>query len=145
MDTTQLFSLDQIADTVNRAKLGSQRAKREAMRLGSYDQNSFGQQFSSQISQAQQPQEFAGAGRQEVTPNLDISLLNAVGGTTSKYNGKDYYYSPYDMSKLSWGTQQVGDQDLGQGKYNIMRGGESIGTGYKSLQDTMNDFGIGNI
>lgn len=145
MADTMGLGLDQaqIADAINRQKLGTQRQKNEMMRLGTSDPNSFAMNNSSQISQAAQPSEFWGAGRQLMSPDIDMSLLKGVGGTTSNIGGQDYYYSPYDMSKTSWGNYDPSqDTDLGKGQYQINRNGQNLGTGYKSLADTLKDYGL---
>lgn len=145
MADTMGLGLDQaqIADAINRQKLGTQRQKNEMMRLGTSDPNSFAMNNSSQISQAAQPSEFWGAGRQLMSPDIDMSLLKGVGGTTSNIGGQDYYYSPYDMSKTSWGNYDPSqDTDLGKGQYQINRNGQTLGTGYKSLADTLKDYGL---
>lgn len=145
MADTMGLGLDQaqIADAINRQKLGTQRQKNEMMRLGTSDPNSFAMNNSSQISQAAQPSEFWGAGRQLMSPDIDMSLLKGVGGMTSNLGGQDYYYSPYDMSKTSWGNYDPSqDTDLGKGQYQINRNGQTLGTGYKSLADTLKDYGL---
>lgn len=132
----QVFDQSQIADAINRQKMGSQRQRREMMRLGETDPNAFSLQNKSFLQQAQQPTEFLGAGRKEITPNTDLSMLSALGGSTQKTNdGQQFYYSDYDLGKASWGTMDADDVDLGGGKYSIMNNGQNLGTGYKSVQD----------
>lgn len=141
----QVFDQSQIADAINRQKIGSQRQRREMMRLGETDPNAFSLQNKSFLQQAQQPTEFLGAGRKEVTPNTDLSLLSALGGTTQKTNdGQQFYYSDYDLGKASWGTMDADDIDLGGGKYSIMNNGQNLGTGYKSVQDAARELRLKN-
>lgn len=137
---TNVLDQASIADAINRQKVGSQRTKNEMMRQGTQDPGSFAMNNQQQISQAQQPQEFWGAGRKETPVGTDESLIGAIGGTKAKLGGQDFYYSPYDVTKASWGTQDADDIDLGGGKYNIMHNGNSLGTGYKSLADTIKDY-----
>lgn len=141
----QVFDQSQIADAINRQKIGSQRQRREMMRLGETDPNAFSLQNKSFLQQAQQPTEFLGAGRKEVTPNTDLSLLSALGGTTQKTNdGQQFYYSDYDLGKASWGTMDADDIDLGGGKYSIINNGQTLGTGYKSIQDAARELRLKN-
>lgn len=139
---TNILDQAQIADAINRQKLGSQRTKNEMMRQGTQDPGAFAMNNQSQIQQAQQPSEFWGAGRKELTAGTDQSLLGALGGTKTNLGGQDFYYSPYDLSKASWGSQDADDLDLGGGKYSIMNNGSNLGTGYKSLADTIKDYQI---
>ena len=140
---TNVLDQAQIADAINRQKVGSQRVKNEMMRQGTQDPGAFAMNNQPQIQQAQQPQEFWGAGRKELLAGTDESLLSAIGGTKTNLGGQDFYYSPYDVSKASWGLQDTDDLDLGQGKYSIMSNGANLGTGYKSLADTLKDYGHG--
>jgi len=97
MDTP--LSLEQIADTINRAKIGNQKHKDELMRLGTSDPTSFKAQFSNQLREQQQPSEFWGAGRklaQNQTP--DEETLDYVGGALPKLGGDYYYYGNTDFS-----------------------------------------------
>jgi len=139
---TNILDQAQIADAINRQKLGSQRTKNEMMRQGTQDPGAFTMNNQSQIQQAQQPSEFWGAGRKELPAGTDQSLLGALGGTKANLGGQDFYYSPYDISKASWGSQDADDIDLGDGKYSIMNNGSNLGTGYKSLADTIKDYQI---
>ena len=129
----------QIADAINRQKLGTQRQRNEMMRLGTSDPNSFIMQNQSQLQQAQQPADFLGAGRKALEPGTDKSLIEGLGGYTTKMNGEDFYYAPYDVSKASWGKYQEGDINNNDGTYSIMRNGQNLGTGYKTLQETISD------
>lgn len=141
----QVFDQSQIADAINRQKIGSQRQRREMMRLGETDPNAFSLQNKSFLQQAQQPTEFLGAGRKEITPNTDLSMLSALGGTTQKTSdGQQFYYSDYDLSKASWGTMDADDIDLGGGKYSIINNGQTLGTGYKSVQDAARELRLKN-
>jgi len=129
----------QIADAINRQKISDRRIRNEMMRQGTSDPNSFAMQNQKQLQQAQQPSEFWGAGRKELLPGTDASLVGALGGSTAKLGGQDFYYSPYDLSKASWATQDTDDVDLGNGKYSIIQNGQNLGTGYKSLADTIKE------
>ena len=62
-DPAQILSQEQIADAINRAKIGSQRQKNEMMRLGTSDPTSFQMNFNTQLQDQSAPQEFWGAGR----------------------------------------------------------------------------------
>ena len=74
----QVFDQSQIADAINRQKIGSQRQRREMMRLGTTDPNAFALQNQPSLQQAQQPSEFLGAGRKPLPPGSDRSLLQAL-------------------------------------------------------------------
>lgn len=98
----QQLGLDEVADAVNRTKVGDMRHRRELMRLGMSDPSTFSSQFSSTLQQ----------------PNQQANIPG------------------YQL-----GTQGYETQDLGLGKYNILgQDGQSIGTGYKSVSDTISDY-----
>jgi len=139
MDINQPLDQAQIADAVNRQKVGTQRQRNEMMRLGTSDPNSFAMQNQKQLQDAQQPAEFWGAGRkiaEDQNPDLDaantINPLVKLGGI---YN----YYGDTDSSSAKWGTP-YGKTDIGGGKYNILGSqGQTLGTGYKSLQESISE------
>jgi len=190
MDTP--LSLEQIADTINRAKIGNQKHKNELMRLGTSDPTSFKAQFSNQLQEQQQPSEFWGAGRklaQNQNPdeeinnyvgdalptlggdryyygNIDYSipeniqssitdagfkptsstinptLYNLFGNNTpiTKFRNQEYYKGDIDPSKGQFGIQGYNQQDIGDGRYNILdQGGNSLGVGYKGLEDAIKE------
>lgn len=94
-----VLTLDQIADAVNRAKLGNQRHKNEMMRLGTSDPTSFRSQFATQLSEQQQPSEFWGAGRQLAqNQNPDQEINDYVGDALPTLGGQRYYYGNVDYS-----------------------------------------------
>lgn len=136
--------LAQIADTINRKKISDKRLRNEQMRQGITDPNSFAAINQTQLQQAQQPSEFWGAGRKEMSGDVDPTLVSALGGSTAKLGGQDFYYGNFDPSKASWATQDADDVDLGMGKYKIMQNGQELGTGYKSLADTIKDYNLPN-
>lgn len=190
----QPLGLDQIADVINRSKLGEQKKKNEMMRLGTSDPTAFQLQYKDQLLQQQQPQEFWGAGRKLAqNQNPDEETLNYVGGalpklggqhyyygdtdfsipeniqnsilgagfkTTSKtidptiynlmstapitkYRGQEYYKGDVDPSNAQWGTQGYNQQDLGDGRYNILdTSGNTLGIGYKNLEDTIKELAL---
>ena len=136
----QVFDQSQIADAINRQKIGSQRQRREMMRLGTTDPSAFALQNQPSLQQAQQPSEFLGAGRKPLPPGSDRSLLQAAGlGLQDTSSEGTVYYGDQDPLKFSWGGRDADDIDLGGGKYNIMSGGQSVGTGYKSVQDAIRE------
>jgi hypothetical protein len=95
----QTLSLDQVADVINRAKLGNQKHKNELMRLGTSDPTSFKSQFSKQLNEQQQPSEFWGAGRKLAqNQNPDEELNNYVGDALPTLGGDRYYYGNTDFS-----------------------------------------------
>ncbi len=136
------LGLDQLSDIVNRAGVADKRRRNEMIRLGASDPTSFNTLYANQIQQAEQPTEFLGAGRKEYDPaTADTGLIGALGGTTQQTKaGQNFYYGDFDLSKGRWGTQDTDDIDLGGGKYTMMENGQNIGTGYKSLQDTIRDY-----
>lgn len=94
-----VLPLDQIADAINRAKLGNQKHKNELMRLGTSDPTSFKSQFSKQLNEQQQPSEFWGAGRKLAqNQNPDEELNNYVGDALPTLGGDRYYYGNTDFS-----------------------------------------------
>lgn len=131
----------QIADVINRQKIGNIRQRNEMMRLGTSDPSAFALQNQPAIQQAEQPSEFLGAGRKEVAnPNIDSSLSNLFNVQTT--GGHKFYYGDYDPSNAQWGTTGYGTEDVGNGKYNIIgKNGTVLGTGYKSLEDTIREMG----
>ena len=133
-DPAQILSQEQIADAINRAKIGSQRQKNEMMRLGTSDPTSFQMNFSKQLQDQAAPQDYLGAGG-KVTNDL---ITNQ-----EPYNYPEPAYSNnnFDLSKIKWGTEGYNQQDLGDGRYNILdQSGNNLGIGYKSLDDTIRDF-----
>lgn len=115
----QVFDQSQIADAINRQKIGSQRQRREMMRLGETDPNAFSLQNKSFLQQAQQPTEFLGAGRTDNIPTVslngqqltgyDDSNLGSLYSMNSGYKDTpfDYtdsvgkgYYTPDTQSKV---------------------------------------------
>lgn len=139
MDINQPLDQAQIADAVNRQKAGTQRQRNEMMRLGTSDPNSFAMQNQKQLQEAQQPAEFWGAGRkiaEDQAPDLDAAgVINPLVKLGGVYN----YYGDTDSSSAKWGTP-YGKTDIGGGKYNILGSqGQTLGTGYKSLQDSISE------
>ena len=98
-DPAQILSQEQIADAVNRAKIGSQRQKNEMMRLGTSDPTSFQMNFSKQLQDQAAPQEFWGAGRKlasNQTPDQETS--DFAGAALPTLGGQRYYYGDTDYS-----------------------------------------------
>jgi len=94
-----ILPLDQIADAINRAKLGNQKHKNEMMRLGTSDPTSFKSQFATQLSEQQQPSEFWGAGRKLAqNQNPDQEINDYVGEALPTLGGQRYYYGNVDYS-----------------------------------------------
>lgn len=188
----QTLSLDQVADAINRAKIGNQKHKNELMRLGTSDPTSFKAQFSKQLNEQQQPSEFWGAGRklaQNQNPdeelsnyvgdalpilggdryyygntdfsipenvqssivnagykptesNINPTLYNLFGNNTpiTKFRNQEYFKGDIDPSKGQFGTQGYTQQDIGNGRYNILdTSGNSLGIGYKGLEDAIKE------
>lgn len=136
------MGLDQLNNVMLKSKISDKRKRNEMLRLGQQDPTAFAVQNTQALQQPEQPTEFLGAGRKEYQPGtIDESLLSALGGTTQRTNsGQNFYYSGnYDLTKAKWGTQDQDDINLGGGKYTIMEGGQSLGTGYKSLADSIKD------
>ena len=80
-DPAQILSQEQIADAINRAKIGSQRQKNEMMRLGTSDPTSFQMNFSKQLQDQAAPQDYLGAGGK---------LTNDLIPKQETYNYNDY-------------------------------------------------------
>ena len=129
-DPAQILSQEQIADAINRAKIGSQRQKNEMMRLGTSDPTSFQMNFSKQLQDQAAPQDYLGTGGK---------VTNDLISNQDTYNYNDQT-SNFDVSKIKWGTEGYNQQDLGDGRYNILdQSGNNLGIGYKSLDDTIKD------
>lgn len=136
------MGLDQLNNVMLKNKISDKRKRNEMLRLGQQDPTAFAVQNTQALQQPEQPTEFLGAGRTEYQPGtIDESLLGALGGTTQHTkSGQNFYYSGnYDITKAKWGTQDQDDINLGGGKYSIMEGGKNLGTGYKSLADSIRD------
>lgn len=98
-DSSQILGLDQIADAVNRAKLGSQRRKNEMIRLGTSDPTSFQMNFKNQLKEQQGSQDILLAGNKLAgNQNPDQETQDFVGNALSKAGGKYYYYGDTDYS-----------------------------------------------
>lgn len=142
------LGLDQasIADAINRKYQGySQKQKNQMMQAGTQDPGSFSLQYQPEIQQAKQPTEFWGAGRKEAQGSVDPTIQSALGFGTSNLGGTNYYYGDIDPSTVQWGTNGYTTNDLGGGKYDILGADkQSIGTGYKSVLDTLKDMGVRN-
>ena len=140
-----LDTLAEVSDVVQRKKGLSNRMRNEAIRQGIQDPTNFQTEFAPQIQQAQQPTEFYGAGRKEISDqNYDLGLPNIFGAQTQSIGGQKFYYGDYDPSKVQYGLGDYKTQDIGQGKYNILgNDGNVLGTGYKSVLDTINEMAPG--
>jgi len=105
----------QIADAVNRSGVGNtQRSRRELMRLGESDPDAFRSKY----------------GEFMVQPQVQAMVQPQVQAQQTPYSYFDYN-NPGD------GYSTV---DLGKGQYNILDStGTSLGTGYKSLQDSIKE------
>ena len=135
----------QVADAINRKYQGmSQRERNQKMaQAQSGGASQFQSQYGNELAQAQQPTEFWGAGRKLAENQApDESAVNAAGGTLATLGGQKYYYGDTDLSSAQWGTGGYNTSDIGGGKYNILgKDGGVLGTGYKSLQDTIKEMG----
>jgi hypothetical protein len=98
-DPTQILSQEQIADAINRAKIGSQRQKNEMMRLGASDPTSFQMNFNTQLQDQSAPQEFWGAGRKLASnQSPDQETSDFAGAALPTLGGQRYYYGDTDYS-----------------------------------------------
>lgn len=98
-DPAQILSQEQIADAINRAKVGSQRQKNEMMRLGTSDPTSFQMNFNKQLQDQAAPQEFWGAGRKLASnQNPDQETVDYTGAALPSLGGQRYYYGDTDFS-----------------------------------------------
>lgn len=98
-DPAQILSQEQIADAINRSKLGSQRQKNEMMRLGTSDPTSFQMNFNTQLQDQSAPQEFWGAGRKLASNQApDQETSDFAGAALPTLGGQRYYYGDTDYS-----------------------------------------------
>ena len=98
-DPAQILSQEQIADAINRAKIGSQRQKNEMMRLGASDPTSFQMNFNTQLQDQSAPQEFWGAGRKLASnQSPDQETSDFAGAALPTLGGQRYYYGDTDYS-----------------------------------------------
>ena len=97
---TQQLGLDQIADIVNRQKIGDKRLRNQMMQLGTTDPSSFALQNQQFLQQAQQPQEqmFAGSDNTPSAVTQDGYQLKGYdqSGLQNLYNTNPQYqgYTP---------------------------------------------------
>lgn len=140
-DPTVGLDQSEIADIVNRKKISNTRQRREMMRMGNTDQASFVQQSQPQIQQAQQPQEFWGAGRKLAqNQNVGDDLYSIFGQSLPKLGGDLYYYGDNDYSTAQIGTQGYDLVDKGKAVYDITKDGNVLGQFYGSVADAINSY-----
>jgi len=86
---------------------------------------------------------FTDYGYKPTTKSVDTSILPLLSDIkTSKFRDQFYYSGSNDPSLAQWGTNGYQTQDLGGGKYNIFGSDNSLlGTGYKSVADTISELG----
>jgi len=141
LDPTNGLDQSEIADIVNRKKISNTRQRREMMRMGNTDQSSFMQQNQQELQQAQQPQEFWGAGRKLAqNQNMDSDLYSIFGQSLPKLGGDLYYYGDNDYSTAQIGTQGYNLVDKGKAVYDITKDGNVLGQSYGSVADAINSY-----
>lgn len=123
--------LEDVNDVVQRAGVSDKRKRNLAIRSGMENQGDFQQQNAGVMRQAQQPTEFLGSGRKmAANQNPDANLASLFGGPLSKTSEGWQYYGDTDYSTTQAGTAGYDTKGIGGGKYDISKGGSSIGTGY---------------
>ncbi len=123
--------LEDVNDVVQRAGFSDKRKRNLAIRSGMENQGQFQQENASGIQQAQQPSEFLGAGRKmAANQNPDAGLASLFNGPLTKSSEGWQYFGDTDYSTAQAGTAGYDTKGIGGGKYDISRGGSSIGTGY---------------
>lgn len=141
LDPTNGLDQSEIADIVNRKKISNTRQRREMMRMGNTDQSSFVQQNQQELQQAQQPQEFWGAGRKLAqNQNVDSDLYSIFGQSLPKLGGDLYYYGDNDYSTAQIGTKGFDLVDKGNATYDITKDGNVLGQSYGSVVDAINSY-----
>ncbi len=140
------LSQDQIYDIVSRNKISDRRKRNEMFRSGIQDPNAFALQNSDQISQAAQPQEYWPAGGHPLNSTTNDPILSSLFNIkTRPEDGQQYYWGDINPNDVTVGTGDHRTEDLGLGKYNIYGQDNSLlGTGYKSVRDTIADYSIQN-
>lgn len=125
------LDLSQVSNAVSMNMVSDPRKRNEMIRMGLSDPNAFALQNQGQLQQAQQPSEFAGAGRQLASnQNPDVSAANLVGGIHN-VDGQYYYYGDKDTSTAQFGTGGYTLSDIGGGKQNILNpDGSVVGVNY---------------
>ena len=120
---TQQLGLDQIADVINRQKIGDRRLRNQMMQLGTTDPNAFAMQNKDFLQQAKQPQELMFAGSNN-TPaavqqdgyqlkGYDDAGLQSLYNTSPQYKGFDPSYTDSAGKKYFSLEQQDQIEKLG--------------------------------
>lgn len=131
VDAFNPAQLEDVNDVVQRAGFSDKRKRNLAIRSGMENQGQFQQENMSGIQQAQQPSEFLGAGRKmAANQNPDAGLASLFGGPLTKSSEGWQYFGDTDYSTAQAGTAGYDTKGIGGGKYDISKGGSSIGTGY---------------
>lgn len=160
-DGQEALSMEQIADAINRQKLGNQKDKNNLINWGMDNQEAFRQKYGSSIIQpnttvqskgisniplsnsALSPTEIesylTGQGYKKsqgyVNPQL-ASLLNF--NDLGSYNGNYYYKGDYDPSTAKWGADNLYKTESAPGQYNTYNeNGSLLGTSFGSVKDAI--------
>lgn len=99
MDINQPLDQAQIADAVNRQKVGTQRQRNEMMRLGTSDPNSFATQNESYIKQTQQAQQPSELSNTLYGNKTEAQLNTDFQNQIAKYDAE---VTPSHARKYSW-------------------------------------------
>lgn len=85
------------------------------------------------------------AGFKPTESSINPTLYNLFGNNSpiTKFRNQEYYKGTLDPSKGQFGTQGYTQQDLGNGRYNILdNSNNSLGIGYKGLEDAIKELVI---
>jgi len=160
-DGQEALSMEQIADAINRKKLGNQKDKNNLINWGMDNQEAFRQKYGSSIIQpnttvqpksisnipisnsALSPTEIesylSGQGYKKSQGAIDPKLASILGfNDIGTYNNNYYYKGDYDPSTAQWGADNLYKTESGPGQYNTYNNnGSLLGTSFGSVKDAI--------
>jgi len=163
-DGQEALSMEQIADAINRQKLGNQKNKNNLINWGMDNQEAFRQKYGSSIvnptitsntSPVKSISNIPFSNTALSTQDIESYLSNqgykkAQGAIDSKiasllnfkdvgtYNNNYYYKGDYDPSTAKWGADNLYKTESAPGQYNTYNeNGSLLGTTYGSVKDAI--------
>ena len=160
-DGQEALSMEQIADAINRQKLGNQKDKNNLINWGMDNQEAFRQKYGSSILQpnttvqskgisnipisnsALSPTEIesylSGQGYKKSQGVIDPKIASILGfKDIGTYNNNYYYKGDYDPSTARWGADNLYKTESAPGQYNTYNeNGSLLGTSFGSVKDAI--------
>lgn len=162
-DGQEALSMEQIADAINRQKLGNQKNKNNLINWGMDNQDAFRQKYGSSIIKPtvlnnipQAPTQTSVTTPYTPSPTEIESYLTDQGYKKSQgyidpqiasllnfndlgsYNGNYYYKGDYDPSTARWGADNLYKIESAPGQYNTYNeNGSLLGTSFGSVKDAI--------